>query len=219
MTNSVREVQVTLTLDPQQASDNLALATLQRWYQRAEILNKETDNFDFFSLPLHKDIYLSGLLLCLLEPNLVKYLARHLQVNNLNSEFLQHSLEEHRLIAGREASTAEPSGQLTPDELATQIADKLTPLLSALGKSTTQRKQRDALQTSVDMLAQQLQEQNGLLQQQAHLLDKLAHVGGQVQPAPAPGHSPAPQVSGEVQRHDLSETAAKVRKVRAKGIF
>lgn len=213
MTNSVREVQVTLTLDPQQASDNLALATLQRWYQRAEILNKETDNFDFFSLPLHKDIYLSGLLLCLLDPNLVKFLSRNLQVNNLNSEFLQHSLEEHRLIAGREASTAEPSGQLTPDELATQIADKLNPLLSALGKATGQRKLRDALQASVDTLAQQLQEQNGLIQQQAQLLDKLAHVGEQVQPAPAP------QVSGEVQRHDLSETVAKVRKVRAKGIF
>ena len=219
MTNSVREVQVTLTLDPQQASDNLALATLQRWYQRAEILNKETDNFDFFSLPLHKDIYLSGLLLCLLEPNLVKFLSRNLQLNNLNSEFLQHSLEEHRLIAGREALPTEPSGQLTPDELATQIADKLTPLLSALGKSTVQRKQRDALQACVDTLAQQLQEQNGLLQQQAHLLDKLTHVGGQVQSAPAAGNPPAPQVSGEVQRHDLSETAAKVRKVRAKGIF
>lgn len=219
MTNSVREVQVTLTLDPQQASDNLALATLQRWYQRAEILNKETDNFDFFRLPLHKDIYLSGLLLCLLEPNLVKYLARHLQSHNLNSEFLQHSLEEHQLIAGLGAPATEPSGPFTPDELATQIADKLSPLLSALDTSTSQHEQREALQTQVTKLAQQLQKQNKLLQQQALLLEKLTQAGGQVQSEPTQNPPLPAQVSGEVQRHDLSETAAKVRKVRAKGIF
>lgn len=219
MTNLVREVQVTLTLDPQQVSDNLALATLQRWYQRAEILNKETDNFDFFRLPLHKDIYLSGLLLCLLEPKLVKFLSQNLQLNNLNNQFLQHSLEEYQLITGRETSTTEPPGPLTSGELTTQIADKLNPLLNALGESTGKHERPEALQASLTMLAQQLKEQNGLLQQQSHLLDKLTHVGGPVQSDPAPSHPSAPQVSGEPLRHDLSETAAKVRKVRAKGIF
>ncbi|NDO81976.1 hypothetical protein CJP72_14750 [Citrobacter sp. NCU1] len=219
MTNPVREVQVTLTLDPQLASDNLALATLQRWYQRAEILNKETDNFDFFRLSLHKDIYLSGLMLCLLEPSLVKFLARNLQLHNLNNAFLQQSLEEHRLIEGPGAPATEPSGQFTPDELATHIADKLSPLLSALDESTSQHEQHEELQTQVKKLVQQLQKQSKLLQQQALLLEKLTQAGGQVQSDPTQNHPLPAQVAGEVQRHDLSETAAKVRKVRAKGIF
>lgn len=219
MSNSVREVQITLTLDTQQASENLALATLQRWYQRAEILNRKNDDFDFFRLRLHKDIYLSGLLLCLLEPRLVKFLAQHLQQHNLTAEFLQQSLEEHQLTLSNEAQLANQPGQFAPDELAAHIADKLYALLNAQDKSMGLNEQSGELHAQVSMLAQRLQEQSHLLQQQAQQLDQMARVDGEDMPDLTASPAQAAQASGDRTLHNISETAARVRKIREKGVF
>jgi len=159
---------------------------------------------------------LSGLLLCLLEPKLVKFLSQNLQLHNLTAEFLQQSLEEHQLIAGREATAASP---YAPDELASQIVDKLYPLLNAQDKAPGVNEPSGELQAQVSMLAQQLQQQTQLIEQQAHQLGQMARVDGQVLPelADTPVHTT--QASGDVTLHNISETAAKVRKIRAKGVF
>lgn len=222
MSNQVREIQLGLLLDPELESDRQALAELKRWYQRAKIINSDHDSFDFFKLRLHKNIYLSGLFLCLLEPNLVKFLAQHLNEENLSVEFLHQALTEHRLMPERheEPEALENSvPPLAPDELANRIAAQLSPLLNAQGETAGLSEQNSQLQAQVGMLAERLQEQNQLLQQQSQMLDSLTRIGSQVSSSPGRGSSPTAQPSEEVQLHDLSATAAKVRKVRAKGVF
>jgi|EndMetStandDraft_3_1072993.scaffolds.fasta_scaffold138756_2 hypothetical protein len=239
MSNPVSEVQITLKLDSSQASDRLALASLQRWYQRGKMLNSDNDAFDFFQLQMHKDIYLSGLFLSLLDPNLVKSLSQNLQLHRLDPEFLYKTLEEHQLTPGAGKPTANPLDSLAPDDLATRIADQLYPLLSGKDEVAGFNEPSGQLQTQANML-KQLQEQSRLLQQQANLLDILASAGAaslsestaSMHPAtPVTQSSPAAQANqttqstqanqalGGGQLHDLSETAAKVRKVRAKGVF
>lgn len=228
MSNPVWQIRVALGLDPQNESDRLALTMLQRWFKRAEVLNQGNEKFDFFKLKLHKEIYMSGLFLCLLEPKLVKYFSRNLHGNCLTTEFLHQALADHRLTDAdrKQVVQDDPLNQLSPDELASRIADQLQPLLTALGSQSAQHDdtsvdERNAqLQTQVSMMSQQLQEQSRLLQQQARLLDSLARNGGGAGPArPAESQGQGGQADGPVQLHDLSETAAKVRKVRAKGVF
>lgn len=216
MSNPVREIQLSLQLDPEQESDRRALAALKQWYQRAKFINSDNDSFDFFKLRLHKNIYLSGLFLCLLEPRLIKFLSRHLQEPHLTNEFLHRVLAEHGIMSNDESLMPDP---LIPDELAASIVDRLSPLLSAQKETTSLSEQNAQLQAQIGMLAQRLQEQDDLLQRQARLLDSLTNSGG-------PSQSGAPerpvlttQASDELPLHDLSATAAKVRKVRAKGVF
>lgn len=229
MSNPVWQIRVALGLDPQNESDRLALTTLHRWFKRAELLNQGNEEFDFFKLQLHKDIYMSGLFLCLLEPKLVKYFSRNLHGNCLTTEFLHQALASHRLsdADNKQVVQDDPLNQLSPDELASRIADQLQPLLTAQSAQPAQNdaasvsERNEQLQAQVSMMAQQLQEQSRLLQQQARLLDSLARNGGGAGPArPAESQgAQGAQTDGPVQLHDLSETAAKVRKVRAKGVF
>lgn len=216
MSNPVREIQLSLQLDPEQESDRQALAALKQWYQRAKIINSDNDSFDFFKLRLHKNIYLSGLFLCLLEPKLIKCLSRHLQEQQLTGEFLHRALAEHGIMPGSGASMADP---LVPDELATSIVDRLTPLLNNQRETASLGEQNAQLQAQVGTLAQRLQEQGDLLQQQARLLDSLARSGGPSPSGTAETPTLVTQGSGELPLHDLSATAARVRKVRAKGVF
>lgn len=218
MSNQVREILFSLQLDPELESDRQALAALKQWYQRAKVINSDNDSFDFFALRLHKNIYLSGLFLCLLEPRLVKFFSQHLQAQNLTPEFLRQALAEHRLIAADGASAADAS-HFAPDELATRIADQLSPLLNGKGEALSTNEQNAQLQAQVSMLSEQLKEQRSLLQQQARLLDSLTRSGVQGHAEPGNVHAMAPAVPGEPQLHDLSATAAKVRKVREKGVF
>ncbi|MBV8043274.1 hypothetical protein [Pluralibacter sp.] len=194
MSNPVGEVQITLKLDPRQASDRLALATLQRWYQRGSLLNSDDDAFDFFALRLHKDIYLSGVYLSLLEPELVKCFSRNLQLNCLTPAFFYHALEAQGLTPDVALPTSAGLDPLPTDALAD-------------------------LHTQVSRLQQQLQEQRELLQQQARLLDILTNAGATAPSTPKGEHTQTAQRDGDVQLHDLSATAAKVRKVREKGVF
>lgn len=218
MSNQVREIQLGLLLDPELESDRQALAALKQWYQRAKVINGDHDSFDFFKLRLHKNIYLSGLFLCLLEPRLVKFLARNLQEKNLSVEFLHLALAEHQLMPEGQPP-ADLLDRLVQDELASRIVDQLSPLLNAQGENTRFGEQNAQLQAQVGMLAERLQEQSLLLQQQSRLLDSLMRTGIQAQSAPGRESSPTAMPSEEVQLHDLSATAAKVRKVRAKGVF
>lgn len=218
MSNQVREIQLSLLLDPEQESDRQALAALKQWYQRAKVINGDHDSFDFFKLRLHKNIYLSGLYLCLLEPRLVKFFARNLQEQNLSAEFLHLALVEHQLMPeGQPPAT--PLDRIAPDELASRIADQLSPLLNAQGETASLGEQNAQLQAQVGMLAERLQEQSLLMQQQASLLDSLMRTGAQTPSTPGRESSVGAMPSEEVQLHDLSATAAKVRKVRAKGVF
>lgn len=219
MSNPVREVQITLRLDPRQASDRLALAMLQRGYQRGSQLNSDNDAFDFFALRLHKDIYLSGVFLSLLDPELVKCLSRNLQLNCLTPAYLYHALEEHGLTPAAESSPCATLDPAASDALVARIADRLSPLLGAQDGASGPNEHSGQLQAQVERLQQQLQEQSELLQQQARLLDILAAAGGAAPPAPTREHTPVAKRDSDVQLHDLSVTAAKVRKVREKGIF
>lgn len=225
MTNPARLIPLTLRLDPYRESERMALTTLQRWYQRAGVLNGGHEEFDFFGLQLHTNIYLSGLHLCLLEPKLIKYLSSHLHSANLTPEFLYQALERHQLVPVDQPSAVDPVvhcdaptdplDQLSPENLVNSIVDQLHPLLNAQSEVSATTEQNAWLQAQVRIMTQQLQEQGRLLQEQSRLLGAL-NLGNGPRPASREGEGGA---ASPEQLHDLSATAAKVRKVREKGVF
>jgi hypothetical protein len=225
MTNPAKLIPLTLRLDPCRESERMALTTLQRWYQRAGELNGGHEEFDFFGLQLHTNIYLSGLHLCLLEPKLIKVLSSHLHSTNLTPEFLYQALERHQLVPADQPSVAEPAadsntptdpfGQISPESLVNSIVDQLHPLLNAQSETNASAEQNAWLQAQLHIMTQQLQEQGRLLQEQTRLLGAL-NLGSGPRPASQEGERGA---ANPEQLHNLSATAAKVRKVREKGVF
>ncbi|MHA1066722.1 hypothetical protein ACR9GP_22845 [Enterobacter ludwigii] len=216
MSNCNGNISITFRLEPDQESDRLAMAALQRWYQRGHKLNINTDSFDFFSLQLHKDIYLSGLFLSLLEPELVKCFARNLQVSNLTSDFLCNTLKKHLIMPDVGKPATSSLNLLASDELADRIADQLSPFFTALGEKAYDSEPSEQLQNQMSVLQRQLAEQGLLLKRQAQLLDQLTAGGSDISQGKTPTGN---DVSQTQDLHDLSKTAAKVRKVRAKGVF
>lgn len=216
MSNWNGNISITFRLEPDQESDRLAMAALQRWYQRGHKFNINTDSFDFFSLKLHKDIYLSGLFLSLLEPELVKCFARNLQVSNLTPDFLYNTLKKHLIIPDVETPATSSLNLSASDELAGRIADQLSSFFTALGENAYGSEPSEQLQNQMSVLQRQLAEQGLLLKRQAQLLDQLTAGGSDTSRGKAPTGNGISQTQG---LHDLSKTAAKVRKVRAKGVF
>ncbi|WP_421199779.1 hypothetical protein [Aeromonas enteropelogenes] len=123
MSSQLKRMTFSIYMDPGALeSDRYAVGVLQNWYQRARKIQDGSEAFDFSKSRFHKDIYLSGMFMYVLSPNLCKVIANALGPEQVSITTLRHAFASCGFSQGPDAS-------LTPDTLIDEIVERLTPLL------------------------------------------------------------------------------------------
>lgn len=147
MRSRFKKVSLALYLDPtQSAADHHAYQTMLGWANRRKTLAVDSAAaIELHQLVhIHKDIYLSGLYLHDLKPELVKSVAAALSADSVNSDALLAILKAHHIIEA-------PS------------ADKQTPATAQLGAIEQQLAGLVNQQQQIGELKQLVAEQNKLI--------------------------------------------------------
>lgn len=122
MSSQLKRMTFSIYMDPGALeSDRYAVGVLQNWYQRARKIQDGADEFDFSKSRFHKDIYLSGMFMYVLAPNLCKVIANALGPEQVSMTTLRHAFASCGFNLGEDVPTM-------TDAMLDQIAARLAPL-------------------------------------------------------------------------------------------
>lgn len=205
MSNGVaRKLNLALYLNPETSeADRFAVGALREWYDKAKRSHADRTSLEMVVRLFHRDIYLAGLYVHLLNPRLSRSLSVALDTENLTPTAFWRQLHACGLSDdGSEASTAEEA-LFSPSQL-------------------TQLQQLLAEQNAhIVAVQQELQQLRQLADNQARQLKRLQ---GQPQSSATPGAGT--QISESkgtsFESTDLSELmppSAQLKKIKQKGLF
>ncbi len=205
MSNGVaRKLNLALYLNPETSdADRFAVGALREWYDKAKRSHTDRISLEMVVRLFHRDIYLAGLYVHLLNPRLSRSLSVALDSENLTSTAFWRHLHACGLSDdGSEASTAEEA-LFSPSQL-------------------TQLQQLLAEQNAhIVAVQQELQQLRQLADNQARQLKRLQ---GQALNAAAPdsGTQISESKGTSFESTDLSELmppSAQLKKIKQKGLF
>ncbi|TNI49018.1 hypothetical protein CF127_09645 [Aeromonas veronii] len=98
---------------------------MQNWYQRARKIQDGSEEFDFSKSRFHKDIYLSGMFMYVLAPNLCKAIANALGPEQVSMTTLRHAFASCGFNLGEVAGEAQPATDVMIDEIVARLAPQL----------------------------------------------------------------------------------------------
>ncbi|MCS3832883.1 hypothetical protein HNP10_001621 [Aeromonas veronii] len=126
MSSQLKRMTFSIYMDPGALeSDRYAVGVLQNWYQRARKIQEGTEEFDFSKSRFHKDIYLSGMFMYVLAPNLCKAIANALGPEQVSMTTLRHAFASCGFNLGEVASEAQPVADVMIDEIVARLAPQL----------------------------------------------------------------------------------------------
>ncbi|WP_264876276.1 hypothetical protein [Vibrio agarivorans] len=224
MDSTLKKVSYSVFLDPtQNESDYFAYKIMQKWAkQQKQFAQDPSAAVQLHNqIHIHKDIYLSGLYLHQLKPELAKSLASGLSKDTINNKTLNSILEAHQVIEHPCPSSASVDTGDT-DRLAMAI-EKLDSFCTANSNISSQPQfvGQGFIQTVADSIAPQqvameaeLSALRSLVEQQTQLIETLIAESKITvtteQTASVTEIKPSPGVN---------ERMSNVKKVKKKGIF
>ena len=126
MSSQLKRMTFSIYMDPGALeSDRYAVGVLQNWYQRARKIQEGTEEFDFSKSRFHKDIYLSGMFMYVLAPNLCKAIANALGPEQVSMTTLRHAFASCGFNLGEVAGDAQPAANVMIDEIVARLAPQL----------------------------------------------------------------------------------------------
>ncbi|MFM5361243.1 hypothetical protein ACET6Z_17000 [Aeromonas veronii] len=126
MSSQLKRMTFSIYMDPGALeSDRYAVGVLQNWYQRARKIQEGTEEFDFSKSRFHKDIYLSGMFMYVLAPNLCKAIANALGPEQVSMTTLRHAFASCGFNLGEVAGEAQPAADVMIDEIVARLAPLL----------------------------------------------------------------------------------------------
>ncbi len=131
MSNRFKKVSLSLYLDPKHSSsDRIAYSTLADWAKkRQQYAADPSAAVDLHNIVhVHKDIYLSGLFLHLLKPELATSLASSLSTDSIKDQVLIDVMNSHQISAGQSGSAVDQSQLL--EAITQQVQSALSSELS-----------------------------------------------------------------------------------------
>ena len=170
MSNQLKRMTFSIFMDMGTlGSDRYAAGVLQSWQQRAAKIQESPEEFDFSQSRFHKDIYLSGMFLYMLAPNLCKAIAGALGPEQINLGTLRQVFARSGFNLGDGSAAS-----LASDGMVDEIVTRLKPLLgqndtvalvneivSRLGAGAGQQPSQDSLvEEIVARLVQQQPQQS-----------------------------------------------------------
>ncbi|MFM7967235.1 hypothetical protein ACF2JD_02215 [Aeromonas sp. A-5] len=113
MSSQLKRMTFSIFMDPGALeSDRYAAGVLQSWYQRARKIQDDVEEFDFSKSRFHKDIYLSGMFMYVLAPNLCKAIANALGPEQVSMTTLRHAFASCGFNLGEVAGEAQPAADV-----------------------------------------------------------------------------------------------------------
>ena len=126
MSSQLKRMTFSIYMDPGALeSDRYAVGVLQNWYQRARKIQEGTEEFDFSKSRFHKDIYLSGMFMYVLAPNLCKAIANALGPEQVSMTTLRHAFASCGFNLGEVVGEAQPATDVMIDEIVARLAPQL----------------------------------------------------------------------------------------------
>ncbi|MGY4026360.1 hypothetical protein ACW5WQ_10410 [Aeromonas rivuli] len=165
MSSQLKRMTFSIYMDPGALeSDRYAVGVLQNWYQRARKIQDGAEEFDFSKSRFHKDIYLSGMFMYVLAPNLCKAVANALGPEQVSLMTLRHAFASCGFTLG-EGSEASPSaGDAMVDQIVARLGPRLgqgnsgalvDEIVSRLGQQAATPDQGNLVDEIVSRLGQQ----------------------------------------------------------------
>lgn len=126
MSSQLKRMTFSIYMDPGALeSDRYAVGVLQNWYQRARKIQDSSEEFDFSRSRFHKDIYLSGMFMYVLAPNLCKAIANALGPEQVSMTTLRHAFASCGFNLGELAGDAQPAADVMIDEIVARLVPQL----------------------------------------------------------------------------------------------
>lgn len=126
MSSQLKRMTFSIYMDPGALeSDRYAVGVLQNWYQRARKIQDGIEEFDFSKSRFHKDIYLSGMFMYVLAPNLCKAIANALGPEQVSMTTLRHAFASCGFNLGDGSATGLPATDAMIDQIVARLAPQL----------------------------------------------------------------------------------------------
>lgn len=126
MSSQLKRMTFSIYMDPGALeSDRYAVGVLQNWYQRARKIQDGAEEFDFSKSRFHKDIYLSGMFMYVLAPNLCKAIANALGPEQVSLTTLRHAFASCGFNLGEGSSAAPPAADVMIDQIVARLLPQL----------------------------------------------------------------------------------------------
>ncbi|WP_295899387.1 hypothetical protein [uncultured Vibrio sp.] len=240
-----KRISYSILLDPQNnAADLYASKVLHQWAERLTKLSIESESDDSLALHearnIHKNVYLSGLFLHLMNPELSQQLSAQLTESQISEFTLVKTLQGTGYLQADNAHKQQHNEVLDKIQAlekavarqVTQESDKTRELLNVIAETSTKpeeiaglnvdseiimatKGQNDHLIELVNSQAKELADLKSMLANQSQLIQSLTQrvANGQVSVAqPQYGDDNSPVI-------DLNERLAHVQRAKKKGIF
>lgn len=197
MSENAKRLSLMLTLNPALSeADRFAIRALKRWYQQAKRSHEVEEDLQATVKKFHRDIYLSGLFLHLLNPGLASNLANLLTEEDVSLQTLLYQLNSMGFAVS-----------------ATTPADDTREQLEQIQAAIAEQQQGDAFST----LMSQLQALTSLVEAQQNQLQRLTTRTSAV----TAGSATEKHLSEQKEAHELPEAEVRdqMKKIKQKGIF
>ncbi len=132
MSSQLKRMTFSIYMDPGALeSDRYAVGVLQNWYQRARKIQDGSEEFDFSKSRFHKDIYLSGMFMYVLAPNLCKAIANALGPEQVSMTTLRHAFASCGFNLGEGSASAQPAADVMIEQIVARLSPGLARVIPA----------------------------------------------------------------------------------------
>lgn len=197
MSSQFKKLDCAILLDPSSSdSDKYALEYLQSWYKKARATNDTDAMLALSKGNFHRDVYLAGLYLYMLDKNLCKSVANSVSTDRANLRTLQHVFSSFGFEMGSGEYQASgvvriPSDQINEIKQAIspadpgQVSEALAPLLqsqqASLDDIQSVFKQQERMMDKSQQTLTEVKEENRALKEEIASLKAALSSQGQTQ--------------------------------------
>lgn len=214
----IRRVNLSLHLSPEHSRADLrAMLQLKKWHQALSQSDASPGDASMEMRRFHRNVYLAGLQLQLLNPQLCSHVAESLGRDTLTLDGLCGELASAGLLAQSVAPTSAPVAE--PPAPAGDFSKQQLRQMRALMSDALQRQSAgpdDASREALSQLRGEVAQLKTLLEQQNLLLQQLKMTGRAAAPVAESGRGTQAE---EVDLETLGAPAQKMKQIRQKGIF
>ncbi|MEX3020547.1 hypothetical protein AB4K05_13225 [Kluyvera sp. STS39-E] len=218
----IRRVNLSLHLSPEHSRADLrAMLQLKKWHQELNQTGSHPGDANMEMRRFHRNVYLAGLQLQLLNPQLCSHIAEAMGREKLTLDDLCGELASAQLLpipqAEAPAPAVAPEPAVSSDDFSKQQLRQMRALMSeALSRQPAPTAGDDSSREELALLRGEVAQLKTLLNQQNLLLQQL-RMSGRGGAAAAENTK-----SGQAEELDLSTLGApaqKMKQIRQKGIF
>ncbi|MEE9954450.1 hypothetical protein [Enterobacter genomosp. S] len=213
----IRRVNFTLHLSPEHSrADMRAMLQLKKWHEAIKLQGSNPEDTQMEMRRFHRNVYLAGLQLQLLNPLLCSHIAESLGREGLTLDTLCQELSSADLLPAHGSAPVETDPAKANAEFSKQQLRQLRALMSDALQRQPPAALDEASREELTQLRSEVVYLKTLLDQQTRLLRKLSSGGaGSVQPTESVKNGQ----TEEIALSSLNAPAQKMKAIRQKGVF